>query len=222
MAKGFGSVQEAGRDIEERKAAAQDGDFPQRVYFKLEPGKSADVRFLEQGDQVQWAWVHPLDPDNFMSNKVVCRDQDEEGRRDGTDCPGCERDLPRKFRGVINLINRETNQVETWIAGPTIFVDILDDLDSTYKGLSSRDFKVKRRGSGRDTTYSILPADPEGGSEPLSKSDEKLIEEKPDLSWFVTPPSYEEWGKEKKKKKDTSDHQPSERSPFRRKQEAVA
>jgi hypothetical protein len=60
MARGFDSVKEAGRDIEERKNALGDGDFTPRVYFKIAPGKSATVRFLEQGEEVNWAWVHEI------------------------------------------------------------------------------------------------------------------------------------------------------------------
>lgn len=222
MAKGFASVKEAGKDIETRKNAASE-DFPDRVYFKIEPDTSATVRFLEQGDEVNWAWVHeiPVEGKTF-GPKVVCRDQDEEGRRIGEACPGCEQDLKRSFRGVVNVIWRNGDEdgedvVAMWMSGPRVFVDTLDPLESAYRGLGSRDFVVSRRGSGKDTAYNVLPADPDGGAQPLGTADKKLAKDKFDLLYWVTPPSYEEWGKSKKKSGDKKEFAPvSDVSPFRR------
>jgi len=222
MARGFASVREAGKDIEARKNAASE-DFPDRVYFKIEPDTSAVVRFLEQGDEVKWAWVHEVPVEGrSWGDKVVCRDQDEEGRRIGESCPGCEQDLKRAFRGVVNLIWRgggETGEDidAMWISGPRVFVDTLDPLETAYRGLASRDFTVTRKGSGRDTAYSILPTDPDGGAQPLSASDKKLAKEKFDLTYYVEPPSYDEWGKRKKKEAtQTSTFEPTSESPFKR------
>lgn len=223
MARGFSSVKEAGADIEKRKNAAAEGDFPKRVYFDIDPGQSAVVRFLEQGDEVNWAWVHELDPfpGKTYGPKVPCRDQDEEGRKIGESCPGCEDDRKRSFRGVINLIWRGGGEdgedvVATWIKGPVVFVDTLDPLDTTYKGLSSRDFTITRKGSGRDTTFNIFPTDPDGGPKALSKADKALAEEKPDLTYFVEAPSYDEWGKPKQKKEDPTASGITSDSPFKR------
>jgi len=220
MARGFASVKEAGRDIEARKNAAS-GDFPERVFFKIDPGESATVRFLEQGDEVNWAWVHTVDDGSQYGRKVVCRDQDEEGRRIGESCPGCEQDLKRSFRGVVNLIWREGGDdgediVAMWMSGPRVFVDTLDPLESAYRGLGSRDFVVTRKGSGRDTSYSVLPANPDGGAQALSAADKKLAKEKFDLTWYVEAPPYDEWGKKKQKSEDGESSRPSETSPFRR------
>jgi hypothetical protein len=220
MARGFASVKEAGRDIEARKAAASE-DFPDRVYFKIDAGESATVRFLEQGDEVNWAWVHEIPVEGKLFGiKIPCRDQDEEGRRIGESCPGCEQDLKRTFRGVVNLIWRGGGDngediVAMWMSGPRVFVDTLDPLESAYRGLSSRDFVVTRRGSGTDTAYSVLPADPDGGAQPLSAADKKLAKDKFDLTYYVEPPSYDDWGK-KKEKKQESVPTPTSTSPFRR------
>lgn len=228
MARGFDSVREAGKDIEARKAAAGE-DFQQRTYFKLNSGNSAIVRFLEQGDEVKWAWVHeiPVEGKTF-GPKIVCRDQDEEGRRIGESCPGCERELKRSFRGVINLIWRGAGDdgediVALWIAGPRVFVDTLDPLETAYRGLASRDFTVTRKGERLDTSYSILPTDPDGGAQPLSAADKKLAKDKNDLTWYVEAPSYEEWGVAKKKDEgEKKEYAPvSDVSPFRRAKASV-
>jgi hypothetical protein len=223
LAKGFESVKEAGKDIQARKEASG-GDFPDRVWFKLASGDSATVRFLEQGDEVNWAWVHeiPVEGKDF-GPKVVCRDQDEEGRRIGESCPGCEQDLKRSFRGVINLIWRNGGEdgedvTAIWVAGPRVFVDTLDPLESAYRGLASRDFVVTRRGERLDTSYSILPADPDGGAKALSAADKKLAKNKNDLTYYVEAPPYDEWGKAKKKedKQKTEFAPANDVSPFRR------
>jgi len=231
LPKGFDSVKEAGKDIEARKNAAESGDFPQRVFFKLDAGETATVRFLEQGDEVQWAWVHTVDDGSKYGRKVVCRDQDEEGRRIGESCPGCEQELARQFRGAINLIWRGENNnkedaddvVAIWTSGPRVFVETLDPLDTTYKGLGSRDFTVTRRGKEKNTTYSIMPANPDGGAKALSAKDKKLAAEKNDLSWYVDPQPYEEWGKTSQEKENAKESsEPSRESPFRRRALASA
>lgn len=221
MARGFDSVREAGADIQKRKEAAG-SDFPDRVYFKIGDGESATVRFLEQGEEVNWAWVHEKNVEGKQYPvKIPCRDQDEEGRRIGESCPGCEQDLKRTFRGVVNLIWRGGGDngediVAMWISGPRVFVDTLDPLETAYRGLASRDFVISRRGGGTDTSYSVLPADPDGGAQPLSAADKKLAKDKFDLTYFVEPPAYDDWGKLKKKQSDEINVEPSEVSPFRR------
>jgi hypothetical protein len=49
MARGFDSVKEAGRDIEERKNALGDGDFTPRVYFKIAARKICNCSLSRTG-----------------------------------------------------------------------------------------------------------------------------------------------------------------------------
>jgi hypothetical protein len=189
--------------------------------------------------------VHELPPTGARAfgDKVPCRDQDEEGKRTGEPCPGCERELRRSFQGQINLIWRDApvlardennriikdsngnvqiagkaDQVAVWTAGITVFEE-LDGKDATYRGLASRDFIVTRRGSGLSTKYSIEPADPDAGATELSDADKALEAEKYDLTPDVTPPSYEAWGKRDQTGggKTSEDVRPAEQSPFSRK-----
>lgn len=94
MARGFSGIRAAAEDIQERKNAGGGGG---RNYFKLAPGESAVVRFLEQGDEVNFAWMHKLPPkgDRAFGGWVVCRDQDETGAPSGDDCPGCDKDIKK-------------------------------------------------------------------------------------------------------------------------------
>ena len=216
---GFAGIREAAADIAaRRKGAGGGGDRAQ--FFKLDDGKEATVRFLEQGDDVAWSYAHQLDPvgNQRFGDWTPCLNTNN----DGTPCPGCEQRRPRKVRGYINMIWRdgpifereefkrddgstgtrmkrdlEGNvivsgtgpMIATWAAGITVFEE-LDGLDATYKGLMTRDFQIKRKGTGWDTTYSIYPLD----AEPMSEADKALMAEKPDLKPYVTPVAYEQWG----------------------------
>jgi hypothetical protein len=148
---------------------------------------------------------------------IPCRDQDPEtGETIGEDCPGCENGYKKRFRGLINLVWRDApvyeqdengklnfnkvvgkeDAVVVWETGIEVFED-LQILDEDYNGLTSRDFKIRRKGSGLDTKYSIAPADPDGGATALSASDEELGANKMDLNEIISPPSYDDWGKNK-------------------------
>lgn len=215
MARGFAGVREAREDIERRRNSAS--TFDDRLWFKLpKSGDSAVVRFLEQGDDVAWAWTHELPPkgNQKWGDSEPCRDQDRSGER----CPGCEKGMPRGFLGFINLIWRDgpvykkdekgwlvkdsngnlvvesrADQVAFWQAGITVF-EMLDNKDVTFKGLTSRDFRVTRRGTGLETKYEVEPADPDGGPQPMSAADEELAKEKYDFTNDVTPRDYDSWG----------------------------
>lgn len=217
MPKGFEGIRGAVAEIAERRKG-QAGGWLQ--FFKLDPNQTAIVRFLEQGDEVAWAWMHQLQPvgNQRFGDWEPCLNTNN----DGTACPGCERQIPRKVRGFINLIWRDgpifekeeferddktkgtrfkrDPQGKAIIKeyGPIIATwnqgkvvfEELDGLDAAYKGLMTRDFRITRKGEGLDTKYQILPLD----AEPMSEADKELAATKPDLVPMVTPKSYENWG----------------------------
>jgi len=242
MAKGFGAVKSAVADIERRKAAgaaklAAAGE--RKLFFNVEDGSTEIVRFLEEGDEVQSAWVHRTERDERYpyGRTIPCRDQNENGERTGEECPGCDADLPRSYQGAINLIWRNApvyatdsegrvdkstivdhkDQVAVWVKGVTVFEE-LGGLDADYRGLSSRDFKVSRSGKNLATKYTIRPADPDGGPQEMSKADKKLAQDKYDLAFFVEPPSLETWGKtpESEDAEEKRESFPKETSVFKR------
>lgn len=216
MPKGFGGVRQKSKESKERREAA--GNFVNVLYFSLEDGQEAVVRFLEQGDDIHWAECHEVPVEGrAWGDDVVCLDQE----KDGTPCPGCEKGLPRRFRGWISLIWEEAPvykryeegenkgrlvkengkkvvighkpQVAIWKSGIRLFEE-LDEIDANYGGLTSRQFKVKRKGIKTDTKYNIVPAVIDGGKKPMSSEEEKLAGEKPDLNSFTAPGSYDNWG----------------------------
>jgi hypothetical protein len=235
MPRGFSAVAAAAKDRNERKNAG--GNFTSRKYLRLpNDGDKATVRFLESGDEVNSAWMHVVPHPKFQWGiKIPCLDQDPEtGERIGKDCPGCEandgRGYPRKFQGFINLIwydapVYETNedgkvnfnkivgnedQVVIWQSGVETFEE-LQIQDETY-GLDTRQFVVRRRGTGKNTSYSVLAVD--GGPTEMSKSDKALAEDKYDLNELITPPAYEVWGKRGSSEDESEEQTPVRESPF--------
>jgi hypothetical protein len=231
MARGFSKVAAARADSDKRKNSG--GNFTKRLYFKLPgDGDTAKVRFLEAGEDVAGGYFHPVQfPDKKYPILIPCLDQDPlTAERVGRDCPGCEQELKRQFKGVINLIWRDAplyatdddgnvdydeivgyeDQVAVWQSGLETFEE-LQIQDETY-GLDSRDFHVRRKGLKLATKYSINPVD--GGPTELTKADKSLLEDKYDLDEILTPPEYEVWGVRTKKSQETEDQEPVRESPF--------
>lgn len=245
MARGFKAVVAAAEDISNRKNSGG-GEFTRRKFFRIGSGDTAVVRFLEQGDDVTSVWCHqlPATGNRKFGPFVPCRDQDQEtGERIGEDCPGCEDGLKKKFRGYINVLWRDApvfatetdgegrektnykkivsneDQVVIWETGIEVFED-LQILDTDWNGLSSREFKIRRKGDGLDTKYYISPADPDGGPTKVSKSDQTLIdEERYDLNELTSPGSYDTWGKFGGGQSKEITAVDSDASPFRQRQQ---
>ena len=213
MPRGFKGVREASAEVEAKRGSGGPG----ALYFRLKPGDEAIVRFLEQDEDISWCYMHevPVENRNFGKN-VPCLDQE----KSGIPCPGCERDLDRRFKGYINLIwenapifkrdgenkivkDRMNDpvvigtepQVAVWNSGIRLFEE-LDEFNTNYRGLMSRRFKVKRKGGGLDTKYAISPVDPDGGAQPMSDAEEKMAAGKYDLNAFIKPGTYDEFLKE--------------------------
>lgn len=210
MARGFASIEKAGKRIDSY------GGGGNALYLKLpKHGDEATVRFLEEGDDVYSYWFHDfsnVDPGEGWKTKVPCLDQED----DGTPCPGCREDLPRKFQGLINIIWRDgpvyakkddgsidwDNQTGTgdvvavWRQGITVFNKVLRRKDDKYSGLTTRDFDILREGTSfNDTSYSVEPNDPDAGKKALSAADKKLAADKYDLeklARFVDEDTFEQ------------------------------
>lgn len=213
MPLGFTGVKAASAEIEARRSSG--GSTQSHLWFRLADGEETKVRFLEQEDNIAWCFAHEVPVEGRQwGQDVPCLDQD----RDGTSCPGCELDLPRRFKGYINLIwedapvfkrneegrlvrDAQTNkpvqvgtkpQVAVWSSGIRLFEE-LAEIDENTGGLTSRRFKVKRKGSGLSTKYVVVPADIDAGRQEFSAEEQELASDKPSLADFVTPPTYEEF-----------------------------
>jgi len=230
-------VAEAAEEFKAKREAAQSGGSGVK-YFTLNDGDEVVVRFLEEGDEFKTYKVHPLGQVGNRWPKVPCLDQHD----NGVDCPGCERGIKKSFRAAVNLIWRDgpvferddkgkiikdggkpvidslEDGVFVWDIGIEV-AESLDHMDGKYKGLSSRDFEISRKGTKTETKYIILPADDQ---EPLSENDIKLVENKTDLNWFIKPPAYDDFDNYRvgggKPSSDDSGDEPvaAKKSPFKR------
>lgn len=218
MPKGFGFVNKAAAETAAKGGSSLWGG---KLIFKLpNDGDKAVVRFVEIDDEhVYGAWHHQVPVEGrSWPDLVVCIAQDEDGNHTDDACPGCERDLPLKFKGYTALIWRDgpvyktddknkivkdnlgdpvvlehKDGVAIWSSGPRLFEN-LGEIHEAYGGLDSRDFTVKRRGVKTDTQYTIVPADPDGGKKAMSAADKKLVKDAElDLAAFIRPPSYDEF-----------------------------
>src|ERR1043166_9597040 len=102
MPKGLSAVKEAPAD----SGSNYSGQFYERfTSYVRHTGDTARVRFLEQGDEVSWAWCHRLPPKPGMKygDAEPCLDQDKKG----VPCPGCENNYPFTRRFWINVIHRD-------------------------------------------------------------------------------------------------------------------
>lgn len=212
MPKGFKAIQEAASKM------GGGGSGGSVLYLKLpNDGDSATVRFLEEGEEVYSYYYHDFShvaPKEGWKTKIPCLDEDDEG----TPCPGCEQDLPRKFQGLINIIWRDApvyakdkegnidwskqkgtaDQVAVWRGGINIFNKTLARKDATFKGIGSRDFEITRDGEGlQNTSYSVEPVvvDGETKAVALSKADKELAKEKYDLEEIARFVEYDEFEK---------------------------
>lgn len=214
MPKGFAAIQEAA----ERASTNKKNDWgpPHKKLILPDHGSNATIRFLEQGDEVYSYWLHNFSKQDGVNGWKVdfpCLDSND----DGTPCPGCEYDLHRTFKGLINVIWRdapvyetdsdgrfvrdargnfnqigEEDQVAVWKQGIRVFT-MLGQKDVAYKGLGSRDFVVTRSGTKADnTTYAVEPADVDGGPQPMSEADLKLAENKYNLEEIANFKTYDE------------------------------
>ena len=107
--------------------------------------------------------------------------------------PVYERDdngRPKRNNGKPVIVDR-ADGIFLWKCSWTVF-SLLREKDVKYKGLMSRDWEIKREGSGLDDTkYFIEQAVPDGGPQPLTIADLSLAAQKYDLVALTRPKPYE-------------------------------
>lgn len=178
----------------ERPAASEGGTKVRWV--KLDDGQSAKVRFVNELDEdsPNYDAVRDLaivvsehtNPKDYK-RKAVCT-MDSEGR-----CFGCEmaRKEPKsgwraRFRFYTNLLvddGLEDPYVAVWSqgVGKQSAFNTLKEYAIETGSISNRVWRMKRQGSGTDTTYILLPGDPDtdqhdwSGIEPFNL--EKVVRE---------------------------------------------
>lgn len=214
MPRGLSKIKEMNAESAARRAAYEEGG-PGVRFLSLGPKSvmRANVRFLEQGEDVFFLYIHqlPRKPGQQFGDKTPCLDQDNTG----AGCPGCERGEYRSYVVLINCIWFDapklvrdakgkaqkdgngrwmTDGTETcvavWERGPTEG-DRLTHLDAQYNGLTNWIWTITREGTGKDDTkYHIDPANPTGGPTVPSPAEVELASKKYDLANVKRAMSY--------------------------------
>lgn len=216
MSKGFEGIKSKS---EAQKAKQKDWgdrkqfDGPPPLYFGIKDGESANVRFLEENQDVHYADVHEIPVEGrSWGITIPCLDQDAEG----LPCPGCERGMDRKFKGYINVVwfngpvwkrdenmrlvkdnnnNKisigQKNQVAIWSSGIRLF-EKLEVINDRYSGLRSRRFEVTRNGKNLPF-YEIVPMEIDGGPQDFSPTEDELDQSKHNLDFYTVPGTYDEF-----------------------------
>ena len=185
------------------RASASAGDGTKVRWLKLEDGQSAKVRFINELDEdspnydaardlaiVVSEHTNPKD----YKRKAVCT-MDGEGR-----CFGCEMSRKQtesdrkqgswraRFRYYTNLLvddGLDDPYVAVWSqgVGKQSAFNTLKEYAIDTGSISNRFWRMKRQGSGTDTSYIILPGDPDnekynwGSIEPFNL--EKVVRQVP-------------------------------------------
>jgi hypothetical protein len=187
------------------------GNFQPRNYlfFSLKNNlDTAVVRFIG----AESAYCHKIEvPGSKYGEMIVSADQSGRYPDASSSCPLVQSGAKRSLRGWIlviwrnapvykkgpdgkflkdqynNLVAEGTrDQVALWKGGLPLLEE-LDGADAAFKGLSSRDFRVTRKGTGLDTSWQIFPADPDGGPQPMTEADKEIAASAPDLKEFTIP-----------------------------------
>lgn len=204
----------------EQQRAAQGGAVIRADWFGIAANTFAVVRFLEEGNALTFADVHRVPTSNSpYPQDFICLDNND----DGTPCPGCQSGVDkirrRVLKGFVNLIWREgpvyerndygtpkkdpntkkpiitgrADGVFLWKCSSDVFTELVTK-DDKYKGLSSRDFEIRRTGAGmNDTKYTIDPADVDGGPQGMTIADLTLAEKKYNLAEITSGMSYQDF-----------------------------
>ena len=150
------------KNQKEREARrAEQGDQPRSnvSFMALGDGDEAIVR-LAPLDWDEIIYFHN-ETDDWKSRKIACNRNDFKDPLDK--CPFCAAKMPLKSRYYVKMIQYtrdENDQVvateKVWDA-PTRYVSTLMGREEEYGPVQDMVYKMKRSGSGQNTTYDFLP-----------------------------------------------------------------
>lgn len=183
IVEGLSGIKEYYAEQERRKEAAQ---AAKATWFKLAPGESANVVFLQELDEsapgyrsdrgLGFLAVEHTNPEDWHK-RALCT------AGDGEPCFGCEmnqrgwesnngkdKDDPTRYKGGWKARRKLYVNVLVMKAGEEPFVAILSQGDSAKMitgsllevavedgSITNQVFKIGRKGEGFDTSYSLLP-----------------------------------------------------------------
>jgi len=158
-------------------------------FVNVPDGETMTMRAFDTENYFRDGWVHPVqferkDGSTYTAD-VRCLDPDDEGEP----CPGCRDDLDRRYKFWLLVIVRDAPKENKSgkVIGEEDQVRILSGANRLVKALNQkhkrrnldrRDIEVSRDGEGFEVQYEVEWATDE--DVPLSKADQKLIDEAED------------------------------------------
>lgn len=138
-------------------------------FFKLEDGQSARVRFIYNNyGEIIPLGVHSIQVGNQYPLIDCCR---EIGQPKEV-CKWCNSNHAVVTRVVLPLYNLETNNIEYWTRSGKWVDDnlfpLFEEIPSNQT-IAGQTYKIKRKGTGRDTNYTVM-------IEPSSQNDGRTKE----------------------------------------------
>ena len=151
-------------------------------FFSLrDDGDEAIVRIMHDSPATfEIVAVHPYQVNGKFRNINCIRDPQE----DIDKCPLCEAGVRLSYRFFIHLIEYTKDDRGNIVATPKVwergvqYADTIRDFCNEYPPLSNYLFKIKRNGKkgSTDTTYNIIPANPNVYRPDLYPKDDTLFE----------------------------------------------
>jgi len=92
----------------------------------------------------------------------------------GEDCPGCEVGNQPRFRAFLPVVLVEEGVQKIYSFGISV-ARALEELDDEFEGLAGHVFRIKRKGTGLGTTYTVIAM---GRTRKIDKYDALDVEEK--------------------------------------------
>jgi hypothetical protein len=117
--RGLSKIKQLAEDANARSQAYEAGEGGGVRALKLSPGETAIGRFLEEGENVWYLYMHelPKKPGQAYGDRIQCLDQDDVG----ADCPGCQIEgAKRTARMVINFIRYDEPKLRRGADGKAV------------------------------------------------------------------------------------------------------
>ena len=123
--------------------------------FKIEAGERIKIRFLQERSEIVGWYQHNIRRSGFYRG-IPCVSVE----RPCLLCAEPSSNLNRRtFRFATYIWNYKTNKVEIYEQGTTIMSDIVI-MNDKYSTILDRDYEIARKGTGRDTKYTLIPEVP--------------------------------------------------------------
>jgi hypothetical protein len=152
-------------------------------FLKWKDKETKSVRFLSDGDQIFFKWVHDFVPCQDGKNRsFVCAEDSEDESRP---CELCQADVKRRELGyAVALVREEVRDAKNKIVGyDTVMVEnedgdlepligivsqgwnnfwtFVDSYYMKYGSLLDLDLDITRKGADMTTIYSVMPNQPD-------------------------------------------------------------